>query len=146
MSWLGIAHEILEQWNEAERSYRKNLDEYRWAGRLYFHCAALAGLVRVKHAQGDYAAIPPMLAEAKQLAQQHEYNDHLSSLRLTQGYIAWDGYLPEWGSGFDVTLRFYQQALIYTLRYNRFLLDEALSETSARDAPTSDHPALPGTR
>ena len=34
--------------------------------------------------------------------------------------------MPEWGTGFDVALGYYQQALIYALRFNRFLLDEAL--------------------
>lgn len=89
-----------------------------------------------------------MLAEAEQLAQQYEYNDHLASLRLTQGHIAWentpspqpppsegegaDSPLSPLGRGaggegrFDAALRFYQHALIYALRYNRFLLDEVL--------------------
>jgi hypothetical protein len=98
----------------------------KWYGRYYFDCATLTGLVRVKHAQGDYAAIPPLLAEAEALAQQYEYNDHLASLRLTQGHIAWDDRLPELGCGFDAALGYYQHALIHALRYNRFLLDEVL--------------------
>ena len=48
-------------------------------------------------------------------------------MRLTQGHVTWDGHIPEWGSGFDDTLRYYQHALVYALRYNRFLLDEVLS-------------------
>ncbi len=67
-----------------------------------------------------------MLAEAEALAQQYEYNDHLASLQLSQGHIAWDGFIPAWGSGFDAALGYYQHALIYALRYNRFLLDEVL--------------------
>jgi hypothetical protein len=62
----------------AESYYRQALD-YRWTGRCHFECAALTGLVRVKHAQGDDTAIPPLFAEAEQLAQQFEYNDHLAS-------------------------------------------------------------------
>ena len=94
-----------------------------------FACNSLAGLVRVKHALGEYAAIPPLLVEAEQLAQQYEYNDHLASLRLTQGHIAWEGVgqVANLSYGFDAALRYYQQALIYALRYNRFLLDEVLS-------------------
>ena len=90
-------------------------------------CGVLTGLVRVRHAQGDCAAIPPLLAEAEQLAQQYEYNDHLASLRLTQAHIAWDGYIPEWGKGFDAAVEFYKLAMVYALRFNRFLLDEVLS-------------------
>ncbi len=82
---LGNAHEILQRWIDAEKFYNENLTEYRWTGRRYFECGALTGLVRVKHAQENFAAIPPLLAEAEQLAEQYEYNDHLASLRLTQG-------------------------------------------------------------
>jgi hypothetical protein len=41
--------------------------------------------------------------------------------------IIWDGLIPEWGIGFDAALRYYQLALLHALRFNRFLLDEALS-------------------
>jgi hypothetical protein len=140
LNWLGIANEISGGQENAEKFYSRNLSEYRWTGRLYFHTGALAGLVRVKHAQREYAAIPPLLAEAEQLAQQYEYNDHLASLRLSQGHIAWDGHIPEWGSGFDAALRYYQQALIYALRYNRFLLDEVLG---GRPQGTPLRPIIP---
>jgi tetratricopeptide (TPR) repeat protein len=108
--------------------------------RHYFRVWALASLIRVKHAQGDYAAIPPLLAEAEQLAQQYEYNDHLASLRLTQGHIAWEGNAPAWENGFDAALRYYQHALLYALRYNRFLLDEVLS---GRPQGTPLRPIIP---
>jgi tetratricopeptide (TPR) repeat protein len=108
--------------------------------RHNFRVWALTGLIRVKHAQGDYAAIPPLLAEAEQLAQQYEYNDHLASLRLTQGRIAWEGNAPAWENGFDAALRYYQHALIYALRYNRFLLDEVLS---GRPQGTPLRPIIP---
>ncbi len=125
LDWLGNLHETQQDLSKALDRYNRSL-ELRWTGGHYFECSALTGLVRAKHALGDYAAIPPLLNEAEQLAQQYEYNDHLASLRLTQGHIAWDGHIPEWGTGFDAALRFYQHALIFALRYNRFLLDEVL--------------------
>ena len=64
----------------------------------------------------------------------------MASLRLTQGHVAWDGQIPEWGNGFDAALRYYQHALIYALRYNRFLLDEALS---GRPQGTPLRPIIP---
>jgi len=81
--WRGMLEEVRNRLSKAEVSYREDL--VRWTGRRYFECAALTGLVRIKDTQGDYTAIPPLLAEAEQLAQQCEYNDHLASLRLTQG-------------------------------------------------------------
>jgi tetratricopeptide (TPR) repeat protein len=124
LTWLGQLCEVRSEWEDAERDYRYTRDLK--TGRLYFESAALTGLVRVKHAQGDYDAIPALLAEAEALAQQYEYNDHLASLRLSQAQLAWDGLLPTLGRGFDAALGYYKQALIYALRYNRFLLDEAL--------------------
>jgi hypothetical protein len=69
----------------------------------------------------------PLWSEAEQLALQYEYNDYCTSLYLSRGHIAWNGLIPEWGSGFDPALHYYQLALIHALRFNRFLLDEALS-------------------
>jgi tetratricopeptide (TPR) repeat protein len=135
VTWLGELHEVKvrhisgaptsAELEVAARYYSQSLD-LREMGLCHYECAALTGLVRVKHAQAEYAAIPPLLAEAEQLAQQYEYNDHLASLRLSQGHLAWDEQLAEFGSGFDAALTYYQQALIYALRYNRFMLDEVL--------------------
>ena len=137
--WRGQVEEAKNANFEAEYFYRKSL-ELQWTGRLYFVCTAFTGLVRVKHAQGDYAAISPLLTEAEQLAQQYEYNDHLASLRLTQGHIAWEGNAPTWDNGFEAAMHFYQHALIYALRYNRFLLDEVLS---GRPQGTPLRPIIP---
>jgi hypothetical protein len=107
-------------------SYYQCCLTYRWIGRRYFECGALTGMVRVKYAQGDTTNIAPFIAEAEELAQMHEYNDHLALLRFTQSHPAWDGLVSDYGAGFDAKSKFYQHALIHSLRYNRFLLDEVL--------------------
>jgi len=128
--WLGMCSLATNKWENANAFFDQccslSKTERMFIARCYFECGALTGLVCVKHAQGDYATIPSLLIEAEQLAQQYEYNDHLASLRLTQGHIAWDGHILEWGSGFDAALHYYQHALIHALRYNRFMLDEVL--------------------
>ncbi len=118
--WIGELHELCQQWEDAARRYQLALSEQK-SDSNDLRCAALTGLIRVKHAQGDIAAIPPLLAEAEQMAQQYEYNDHLASLRLTQGHLARES------ENQNEALAFYQKAMIYALRYNRFLLDELLS-------------------
>jgi len=140
--FLAIAYEVTQRICEAEEYYRFSYDDSKAIDRNYVRCAALTGLVRVKHTQGDYAAIPPLLAEAEQLAQQYEYNDHLASLRLRQGHIAWEGVgqVGNLSYGYDAALHYYQHALIYALRYNRFLLDEVLS---GRPQGTPLHPVTP---
>lgn len=138
-NWFGLFSEVTHQYNNALEYYQKHA-EWKTYGLYYFICSALTGLVRVKHAQGDCAAIPPLLAEAEQLAQQYEYNDHLASLRLTQGHVTWEGNAPTWDNGFEAALHFYQHALIYALCYNRFLLDEVLS---GRPQGTPLRPIIP---
>jgi hypothetical protein len=135
---LGRLFELRHIWTEAEESYHQSLNS--GLGCHYLNSSALTGLIRVKHAQGDYAVIPSLLAEAEGLAQQYEYNDHMASLRLTQGHMAWEGNAPAWENGFDAALRYYQHALIYALRYNRFLLDEVLS---GRPQGTPLRPIIP---
>jgi hypothetical protein len=113
----------------------------------FFRSNSLTGLVRVKHAQGEHHAIPPLLAEAEQLAQQYEYNDHLASLRLTQGMTTdvmglngQNASHPSVESNQSVVIGFFKQAMIYALRYNRFLLDEVLS---GRPQGTPLRPIIP---
>lgn len=137
--FLGKLHEICQNRDQAQDCYHQCLD-YRWIGRHYFECSSLAGIVRVKYAQGYYEAIPAMLVEAEALAQRYEYNDHLASLRLMQAHIARDGHISEWGNDFDSALRYYQLALIHALRYNRFSLDEVLS---GRSQGTPLRPIIP---
>ncbi|HKP54334.1 MAG TPA: hypothetical protein VJ183_16985 [Chloroflexia bacterium] len=151
LTWLGTLHEIraISAANNIQMSqaldnaldyYLRPADPRSRQSRPYFECGTVVGLIRVKHAQQQYASIPPLLTQAEQLAQQYEYNDHLASLRLTQGHIAWDGHIEEWGSGFEAALGYYKQALVYALRFNRFLLYEALS---GREHGTPLRPIIP---
>ncbi len=129
LNLLGKLYELRQEWNQAEDYYRQSLDHH--VGRRYLEACALTGLFRVKYAQGQYESAVALFAEAENLAQQYEYNDHLASLNLIKGHLAWkDPGLPN-GSSFESALHFYQRALIYALRYNRFLLDEVLGDSRA---------------
>jgi tetratricopeptide (TPR) repeat protein len=124
-NWLGQLEECRGNYAMSESYYNEAI-KLRWVGRRYWENGALTGLVRVKYMQNDFVAILPLLTESEQLAQQLEYNDYLAFLRLTQGHLAFDSKIPEWSNGFEAALHYYQEALIYSLRYNRFLLDEVL--------------------
>jgi len=141
--WLGQLHEIMRQADLSSIWYERCMS-LKWTGRRNFISESLTGLIRVKHAQGDIAAIPSLLAEAEQLAQQYEYNDHLASLRLTQGHLAFEGWgdvaSPAQQNKGTSSLEQYQKAMIYALRYNRFLLDELLS---GRPQGTPLRPIIP---
>jgi hypothetical protein len=87
-------------------------------GRSHFHCEALAGLARSRSSQGRDGEVAPLAAAAEKLALQYQYNDILASLKLAQGHLARDN---------DEALARFEQALVYALRFNRFLLDEVLA-------------------
>ncbi len=125
LNCLGTIAELDNDGAQAEHFYdqAKMLAQL---GRRHFTCVALIGLARVKHGRKNFAAVVSLMAEAEQLAQQYEYNDHLASVSLTQAHMAWDGEAPSWGNGFDAAFHHYQHTLIYALRYNRYLLDEVL--------------------
>lgn len=139
--YFAATYEVLQNLDKAKYYYQLLYEESHRIDRNYYECGALAGLVRVKYAQNDYADIPLLWTEAEQLAQQYEYNDNFTLLYLTRGHIAWDNLIPEWESGFDAALHNYQLALIHALRFNRFLLDEALSgrEQGTPLRPTIQH-------
>jgi hypothetical protein len=137
---LATVYETLKNFEKAEHFYQFTQAETHLLDRHYFECGALTGLVRVKHAWNGYTAIPSLWTEAEHLAQQYEYNDHLTSLYLTRGHITWDGHIPDWESGFDSAFHYFQHALIHALRYNRFMLDEALS---GREQGTPLRPLIP---
>jgi tetratricopeptide (TPR) repeat protein len=136
---LATVYEVRKGYEKAQHYYQLARTEAHPLSRHYYECGALTGLLRVKRAQRDYTAISPLWSEAEQLALQYEYNDYFTSLFLTRGHLIWDGLLPEWESGFDSALHYYQLALIHALRFNRFLLDEALS---GRGQCTALHPII----
>ena len=138
--YLATVYEVQNGVEKAEYFYHFAYTQTHALDRHYFECGALTGLVRVKRVQKNYAAIPPLWAEAKRLTEQYEYNDYFSSLYLTRAHITWEGLMPEWESGFDLALYYYQLALIHALRFNRFLLDEALS---GREQETPLRPVIP---
>jgi len=127
LNMFGRLHELRREWTQAEDYYRQSL-QYN-TGRHYMEACALAGSLRVKYALGQLDSAAMQDAETvslQNLSQQYEYNDHLASLNLIKGHLAWKDAVLSKGSGFESALHFYQQALIYALRYNRFLLDEVL--------------------
>jgi hypothetical protein len=128
MSYLYLAtvYEVLKDYETSQHFYQLAQMEAHQLGHNYFECGSLAGMIRVKQTQHSYTVIPLLWSEAEQLAKQYEYNDHFTSLYLTRGHLIWDGLIPDWGSGFDLTFHYYQLALIHALRFDRFLLDEAL--------------------
>jgi len=128
--WRGVLHEAQREWEAALNCYRRSLD-WKWIGRRYCESEALVGICRAKYQQGVPGEILPFAAQAEQLAQRYEYNDHLAKLRLIQGQIAWEESLPNRDKGFEAAQQRYQQALIHALRHNRFLLDEVVQELIA---------------
>jgi tetratricopeptide (TPR) repeat protein len=125
--WQGELSEVNGDLEAARDYYGRHLDGYRKIGRKNFDCAALTGLARVEFARGKHKAVRKLWAEAEALAQIYEYNDYLAWLYLLRGYAIMEDAVPGWDKDFQAALSSFQLALIYALRYNRFLLDAILS-------------------
>ncbi len=125
--WLGELSEISGDLAAAQDYYERHLDSYSKIGRKYFDCAALTGLARVEAARGKFKASRKLWEKAETLAQKYEYNDRLAALYLARGYAISKGAIPGWDKGFKPALRSFRLALIYGLRFNRFLLDALLT-------------------
>jgi hypothetical protein len=123
--WRGVLAELRRAWGDAETAYGDVL-AMRSVNRRYFESAALAGIVRLNYARGQYAACTDDIHAAEQLAQRYEYNDIMASLRLFQGHLAWELHGAN-GPAAEAAAGFYKEALIYALRYNRYLLDEIVA-------------------
>lgn len=136
---LGTLYESRLDWKAALDCFQNSI-KANTVNHQYFKSEALAGEVRVKCYLEDFSDVTAVAIEADKIAQQNEFNNHLASLRLIQGHLAWDGYIPEWGNGFDAAQHHYKHALIYALRFNRFLLDEVLS---GRPQGTPLRPIIP---
>lgn len=127
--WLGLLNETQQEAVKAKDFYNRSL-EMKFCRRRYFEVYALTGLVRVAFSSGDCSDARNLTEEAVAIAHQHEYNDHLASLNLTLGHIVWDSNLKPGEIDnnliFESGLSYYKKALVYALRFNRFLLDEVL--------------------
>jgi hypothetical protein len=139
LNWLGELHEIkagqltheirIEELHEAEICYQKSLELQRGGHRYYFECGALIGLARINHIQGNHSVTQSYLARAETLIQRYQYNDYAALSRLMQGHAAW---FLDSDERLNSVLLSYKECLIYSLRYNRFLLDEVLAGKAQR--------------
>ena len=123
----GDIEQYTGQRSEAFSNYRKALSLAEHQKRGYEQAGFLVRLAYLMLQGGATESSSDFLTNAEGILEQRPYNDHFASLRLVQGHVAWESRISRWGNDFDAVFRYYQHALIYALRYNRFLLDETLS-------------------
>ncbi|HEX9989030.1 MAG TPA: tetratricopeptide repeat protein [Chloroflexia bacterium] len=125
--WLGALAEMRRDYTKA-LSYYEQYSEWTWYGRYYFECQSLLGLIRVHFELGKDVTTRTLIDKARPIAEENEYNDCLATLSLIEGHLAWRGEAGEHDSKLDTVLRYYKDALVYSLRYNPLLLSDVLSE------------------
>ncbi len=121
---LGELYLILRRLDESRQYFEQALSVS--IGRSYYVAQSVLGLLQVDIACSKVKGVSDKVQKIQKFSLNLGYYDHLAYLRLLQGHVAWEGRIPEWGSGFNAALYYYQQALIFALRHNRFLLDEVL--------------------
>lgn len=121
---LGELYLILRRLDESRQYFEQALPVS--IGRPYYVAQSVLGLLQVDIACSKVKDVSDKIQKIQKFSLNLRYYDHLAYLRLLQGHVAWEGRIPKWGSGFNAALDYYQQALIFALCYNRFLLDEIL--------------------
>lgn len=124
LNGLGELYLTLKRHDQARQYFERAVSVSK--ERPYYLAKATLGLLAIELATSALGEVPTKARRVEDISIEHSYYDHLANLRLIQGHASWDNYIPEWGSGFDAALHFYQHALLYALRYNCFLLDEVL--------------------
>jgi len=146
-SLLASGTERVRLLREADQFYRTTIDEDP-VGRLYFRSIAMAGRARISYWLEDDQSFCHHFQASRGLAEAYEYNDVLACLHLLEGYAK--SYKPMHDTpGFKLTskpdqdgaVRSYYAALIYALRYNRYLLDRVLSGQACHDCEMGIAPA-----
>ncbi len=132
--YLGVCCLYRQEWLEAESCFSGYLEFPFDDWFHYFKCGSLIGLAQIRWHFEKESEVMQLLSDAEDLARQHEYNDHLATSQLIMGHMAWEGKRK------DDILRNYKNAMIYALRYNRFLLDEIIS---GRSQGTYLNPIIP---
>jgi hypothetical protein len=127
LTWLAFLYEMQGEMGLAKSHYEQSF-EWNYLGRHHVELEAKVGLCRIEYSlNGFSASLLDSIYNTEKLSLQYGYCDHLAALYLLLGTIAWDNYIPEKGAGVSVALSIYKKALIWALRYNRFLLDEILA-------------------
>lgn len=121
----GMVREAQGQLEAAKEDYQQGLSMHALR-RNYWLAGAALGLARIAYRQGNAEELIEHASRAEQLAQEFGFVDYLAALHLLQGHNALRPVVRTWPSGAEAALRCYQEALIYGLQYNRFLLDELL--------------------
>lgn len=126
LNWLGSLYELEGDLERAKNFYEQSL-EWKWLGRYYIESETRIGLCRVNYGlDSSSSQLYADLVEAENLAIKYGYADHLAALLMLKGTMCWDNSISNIRGGFKAALNSYKQALIWALRYNRFMLDEIL--------------------
>lgn len=118
LAWIS---EIRKDWISAEGYYRRGM-EYKSIKQYYYDCLVYLGMARVQLRLGNLESFCEHKQKGLEIAQCYEYNDIMSFLYLLDGTAAWE----ENRIGIESVINSYRSALVYALRYNRFILDEVL--------------------
>jgi tetratricopeptide (TPR) repeat protein len=133
-------HLLRGDWDSAIESAQRALSLARQQHNEHERNASISKLISAHLHKQDWQVLGDYIKEYEQIAILTGNPGIWAETELVKGHASWDGNIPEYGSGFDAALRYYQHALIYALRYNRFLLDEVLS---GRPQGTPLRPIIP---
>lgn len=120
--------------DDALQRYRSSLAAAESKGNHAFECLALVGMCQAYLKQAVLAAHTTLLARAEALATQYGYNHLLGHTGALKGHQALSVEMTA-GGQLETVVGHYFAALASALRFNRFELDEILTEIMAHCRP-----------
>lgn len=125
-SILANLYRELGKWEDALHCYSHSIDTSKRCGDKYLEVRTLASLCEMHYVKGTVKEIPKHAKGAEGVARENRYYDHLARLQCIQANVLFaEGKYEE---GFAM----YAEACRNAIRYNRYLLDEALSKAIER--------------
>jgi len=137
---LGSWFMVHRKFDEARSHFEASVDAYRKRKATRGLLRSLVALCECYMELAEFAKIGELFLEIEDLDRQLILSEWRSRWLLLKAHCVRDGHIPEWGKGFDAAFEFYKLALVYALRYNRFLLDEVLA---GRPQGTPLRPIIP---
>jgi tetratricopeptide (TPR) repeat protein len=115
-----------KRWDKALNYYRESRAGFMAVEDNYFLVQTNLRIAIAREVPLDNPEMVSLCNEAESFCTKYEYWDQFAILQLVRANALWSTPGVHGANNWEVSLNYYQKAMIYALHYNRFALDEVL--------------------